>query len=98
MDDLNELKRRAGIVTEQADPRAAWTAFTRAASDLERALKSTAVDTQGGGRAPEGQLNPLQVGDIEHHLELVKAQLDRLDQVYQWRKYMDERRARVKIT
>jgi hypothetical protein len=90
--DINDLKRRAGI-TEAEDVKELWKQYTRLSQQLARALTKTAIDTHGEGRAPEGHLNPLQVGDIEYHMEMVAEQLERLDKVYRWREYMDKRRA-----
>ncbi len=98
MMDLNDLKKRAGIVNEAADPGQLWREFSRLSDQLAQTLARTSIDTQGGGKAPEGMLNPLQVNDIEYSLKKVQEQLDRLDQVYQWRKYMEQRKARMKVT
>ena len=96
--DINELQRRAGITEEAADIKELWRQYTSMSEQMAKALSRTPIDTQGGGAAPDGQLNPLQVNDIEYHMQMVAEQLDRLDKVYGWRKYMEERRARTNIS
>lgn len=96
--DKKELQRRAGIVNEAEDIGNLWREFSRVSERLATALKSTAVDTQGQGKAPEGMLNPLQVNDIAYHAIAIQQQLDRLDAVYRWREYMEQRKARIKVT
>ena len=92
MNEIDDIKRRAGI-TEAEDIKALWKQYTRMSEQVAKALMNTAVDTHGDGRAPDGQLNPLQVNDIEYHMNMVAEQLERMDKLYQWRAYMDKRRA-----
>ena len=96
--DLQELQKRAGIINEADDIGDLWREFSRISERLAQALTRTGVDTHGGGKAPEGMLNPLQVNDIAYSMEKVQQQLERLDQVYQWRKHMADRKARIKVT
>jgi hypothetical protein len=96
--EINELQRRAGITEEATDIKELWSQYTRMSEQIAKALSRTGIDTQGGGAAPEGQLNPLQVNDIEYHMKMVAEQLERLDKVYGWRKHMDERRARTSVS
>ena len=96
--NLDELQKRAGIVTEAEDVSALWKEYARISERLATALKSTGVDTEGQGRAPDGMLNPLQVNDIAYHTIAVNQQLDRLDAIYRWREYMEQRKSRMKVT
>ena len=91
--DKKELQRRAGII-EDDNIKSLWSEFSRISEQLTRALKRTDVYTQGG-RAPEGMLNPLQVNDIESHMNMLEEELNRLDQEYQWRRYMIARKSRM---
>ena len=92
------LKDLAGIITEMEDPTTAWKAFSRASADMERALRNVNIADGGPDERGSGTLNQLQISDVEYSLNLVKAQLDRLDRIYKWRDHMTQRRERMKVT
>lgn len=93
--EKDRLQKLAGITEARRDPTEAWKDFTKVARDLEHTLRVTSVESGGPGRRSQKSLNPLQINDIDYHMRLIQQQLDRLDNVYSWRKYMEERKARL---
>lgn len=77
------------------EARQEWSDFTKSASRLEQALNKTAVRAGSPEERGPGAINFEIVSDIQHSLERVQKQLDRLDQRYKWRDYMAKKHERV---